>query len=488
MKKFKLLTFLLTFTISGSILAQNQNYIPWAHGKLKVSEEGRYLKHEDGTPFFWLGETGWLLPQRLNRDEAEYYLEQCKKAGYNVVQIQTLNNVPSMNIYGQYSHIDGYNFKEINRKGVYGYWDHMDYIIKTAARKGIYIGMVCIWGSPVSRGEMDVKQAQTYGKFLAERYKDDPNIIWLIGGDIRGDVKTDVWEALATTIRSIDKNHVMTFHPRGRTTSATWFNNADWLDFNMFQSGHRRYGQRKGDGDYPIEENTEEDNWRFVERSIAMKPMKPVIDGEPIYEDIPQGLHDPNETRWHDGDVRRYAYWSVFAGSFGHTYGHNSLMQFIRPGVGAAYGATTPWYDALKDPGFNQMKYIKNLMLTFPYFDRIPDQSIIAGTNGERYDRAVATRGKDYLLVYNYTGRPMQIDLSKISGAKKNVWWFSAKDGKLSYIGEFDNKTTTFQHDSGYISGNDQVLIAVDASKSYIRKEWTELPDAQLKYMPNNEK
>jgi hypothetical protein len=439
-------------------------------GKLMVSDNGRYLKYEDGTPFFWLGDTGWLLPQRLDRDEAAYYLEQCSRAGYNVVQIQTLNGVPSMNTYGQYSHIDGFNFKEINRKGVYGYWDHMDYIIRTAARKGIYIGMVCIWGSPVARGDMDVKQAQAYGKFLAERYKDEPNIIWIIGGDVRGDVKTAEWEALANSIRAIDKNHLMTFHPRGRTTSAAWFNNADWLDFNMFQSGHRRYGQRKGDGDYPIEENTEEDNWRFVDRSMAMTPMKPVIDGEPSYEDIPQGLHDPEETRWNDADVRRYAYWSVFAGSCGHTYGHNSIMQFLRPGVGAAYGATTPWYDALNDPGFNQMKHLKSLMLMFPYFERVPDQSIIiAGTNGERYDRAIATRGNDYLMVYNYTGRPMEIDLRKISGEKKNVWWFSAKDGKLSYVGKFDNKVTVFQHDSGYISGNDQVLIAVDAEKDYIR-------------------
>ena len=165
---------------------------------------------------------------------------------------------------------------------------------------------------------MTVEQAKAYGKFLAERYKDEPNIIWFIGGDIRGDVKTAEWEALATSIKAIDKNHLMTFHPRGRTTSATWFNNAPWLDFNMFQSGHRRYGQRFGDGDYPIEENTEEDNWRFVERSMAMEPMKPVIDGEPIYEEIPHGLHDENELLWKDYDVRRYAYWSVFAGAFGH--------------------------------------------------------------------------------------------------------------------------------------------------------------------------
>lgn len=139
-----------------------------------------------------------------------------------------------MNVYGQYSMIDGFNFKNIDRPRVYGYWDHMDYIIKTAEENGIYIGMVCIWGGLVKSGLMDVSESKQYGKFLAERYKDCPNIVWIIGGDIKGDVKKEVWETLAQTIRSIDKNHLMTFHPFGRTTSATWFNNSDWLDFNMF--------------------------------------------------------------------------------------------------------------------------------------------------------------------------------------------------------------------------------------------------------------
>lgn len=462
---------------------KSETYIPWKNGKLTVSEEHRYLKHENGAPFFWLGETGWLMPERLNREEVPYYLECCKNAGYNVVQVQTLNGVPSMNFYGQYSMTDGFDFSHIDRKGVYGYWDHMDYIIRTAERYGIYIGMVCIWGTPVSQGLMDVKEAQAYGTFLAERYKDAPNIIWIIGGDIRGDVKTEVWEALATSIKAVDKNHVMTFHPRGRTTSAKWFNNAEWLDFNMFQSGHRRYGQRNGDRDYPIEENTEEDNWRYVEACLAETPLKPVLDGEPVYEDIPQGLHDPEEVRWSDADVRRYAYWSVFAGSFGHTYGHNSIMQFYRPGYSAAYGADKPWYEALKDPGFNQMKYLKNLILTFPFFERVPDQSVIAGKNGIRYDRVIATRGKDYMLVYNYSGIPMQIDLTKIEGARKSAWWYAAKSGKLTYIGEFENKVTSFQFDGGYNSGNDQVLIVTDTSAGYVQKGWTELPDAQQKWL-----
>ena len=36
------------------------------------------------------------------------------------------------------------------------------------------------------------------------------------------------------------------------------------------------------------------------------------------------------EPRWTAADVRRYGYWSVFAGAFGYTYGHNSVMQMYK--------------------------------------------------------------------------------------------------------------------------------------------------------------
>mgnify|MGYP000420611421 FL=1 len=90
--------------------------------------------------------------------------------------------------------IDGFNFKNIDRKGVYGYWDHMDYIIQKAEQNGIYIAMVCIWGGLVRSGKMNVEEAKAYGKFLGERYKDAPNIIWVIGGDTYADRNTEIWE------------------------------------------------------------------------------------------------------------------------------------------------------------------------------------------------------------------------------------------------------------------------------------------------------
>ena len=442
---------------------------PWKHGELKVSDNHRYLQHADGTPFFWLGETAWLMPERLNRDEVGNYLSACKVNGYNVVQVQTVNGVPAFNIYGASSHPNGYDFSTIDQQG-YGYWQHMDYIIQTAQNNGIYVGMVCVWGNLVKSGKMDVEQAKAYGTFLANRYKDVPNIIWIIGGDVQGYVKTEVWETLARTIRAIDSNHLMTFHPRGRTCSATWFNEAEWLDFNMFQSGHRRYGQRNGDGDYTIAEDTEEDNWRYVESALALPTIKPILDGEPSYERIPQGLHDIHQPQWTASDCRRYAWWSVLAGSCGHTYGNNALMQFYRPGYKGAYGCTTPWYEALNDPGFQQMHWVKDLFLKLPYFDRVPDQSVFVGTYGEKYNRPIASRGSDYIVAYTYSGSAFTIDLTKISGKKKHAWWYSPVDGTLQDLGEFKNsKKQVFTPNLDDGKDSDRVLVILDAEKDYLK-------------------
>lgn len=466
-----IITCLLSFSVNMSAAEK-----PWNHGALKVSGNHRFFCHEDGTPFFWLGDTGWLLPERLDRDEAAYYLRSTAADGYNVVQIQVINGVPTFNTYGAISHPDGWNMAAVDNNEGYGNWDHLDYIVDQAEREGIYIGMVCIWGGLVKAGLMNVDQAKIYGEFLAKRYGNRPNIIWIIGGDIQGNIKTAEWDALAESIRALDSKHLMTFHPRGRTTSAGWFNKRDWLDFNMFQSGHRRYGQRMGNKDYPIPDGTEEDVWMYVDSATVHRPLKPVLDGEPSYEDIPQGLHHDYEPRWNDKDVRRYAYWSVFAGSCGHTYGHNAIMQFVRPGINGAYfadGEKKPWWKALSDPGRRQMKHLKNLMLAFPYYERVTD-SLIVKDNGIRYDRLLATRGNDYLMVYNHSGRPMTLDLNRISGKEKHLWSMNPSDGSIRYLGK--RKDGTVHIDPPAKAGEDFIIIAIDSKKDYLTPDMTEIP------------
>ncbi len=440
---------------------------------LQVSENGRYLT-EDGKPFFWLGDTGWLLFNKTTREEAEMYLEDRRQKGFNVVQAMVLHSVPSINVYGDSSLVNGDISKPALTEGnsfednkQYDYWDHIDYIVDLAHDKGIYMALVPVWGTNVKEGKVSPDQAKIYTEFLTARYKDRRNIIWLNGGDIKGSDKMEVWEMIGNTLMATDSTHLITFHPRGRTASSEWFQNAKWMDFNMVQSGHRRYDQ---DTSAKEKWHYGEDNWKYMEKDYNLKPVMPTIDSEPSYEGIPQGLHDPKEIRWNDADVRRYGYWSVFAGAFGYTYGNNSVMQMYRPTEkDAAFGATKFWQEALNDPGAGQMIHLKNLMLSRikgkgadakGYFDRIPDQSVIAGDVGEKYNRLLATRTGDYIFVYTYNGRNITLNMGVLDGDQVKASWFSPRDGKTTEIGLIDNKGThEFGAPGELKDGNDWVLI-----------------------------
>ena len=239
-------------------------------------------------------------------------------------------SLPVVDIYGDSAFCgnDITNPKVELNSGVSDYWKHVDFVIDEAAKRQIYIGLVPIWGTVAKAKEITAEKVKKYITWLSGRYKDKTNVIWINGGDIKGNIKPEIWETIGSTIRKINSVHLITFHPFGRTNSSTWFHNAEWLAFNMFQSGHRRYDQKKGDGD--LDNVYGEDNWRYAVDNYNLKPVKPTLDGEPSYEGIPQGLHDSTQPYWNANDCRRYAYWSVFAGSFGHTFGNNAIMQFFQ--------------------------------------------------------------------------------------------------------------------------------------------------------------
>ena len=72
---------------------------PWENGELRVSENHRYLKNGN-TPFFWLGDTAWLLFARLRPEEARVYLKNRKEKGYTVIQATLIHEWPQKNVDG----------------------------------------------------------------------------------------------------------------------------------------------------------------------------------------------------------------------------------------------------------------------------------------------------------------------------------------------------------------------------------------------------
>jgi len=149
--------------------------------KLAVSANGRFLQLENGKPFFWLGDTGWLLFSRLNKEEAEYYLEVRRRQGYNVIQVMGIHHLSTKNVYGNGPLID-HDLAQpllLNDPAHEGYWEHADDLITMAERKGLYLAVVPVWGAAVKAGRVSVAQAEAYGRWLGKRYAGRPNIIML---------------------------------------------------------------------------------------------------------------------------------------------------------------------------------------------------------------------------------------------------------------------------------------------------------------------
>jgi len=424
---------------------------------LKISYNGRFFQTQDGKPFFWLGDTGWLLFSKCSREEAIQYLETRRQQGYNVVQVMVIHQLEVVNVYGD-SALINQNLAEPDTFSSQNFWSHVDFIINEAEKRGIYMAMVPVWGSNIKAGKVNTAQAGVFAKFLANRYKNKSNIIWLNGGDIQGSDGIEVWKEIGTTLNKIDKNHLIGYHPRGRHSSSEWFHNESWLDFNMFQSGHRTYAQDTSSNE---KLHYGEDNWKYVNTDYALKPIKPTFDGEPSYENIPHGLHDSLQPRWKDADLRRYAYWSVFAGGAGFTYGENAVMQFHTAGdKDANYGVNTNWKQTINAPGASQMKYLKALMLGKPYFERIPAQEIIARNIGGKYNYTLATKGKSYAMAYTYTGSNIYIDFSKLDFSPVQASWFNPIDGKSIPIANFKKAgIVEFNPPGEPAEGNDWVLV-----------------------------
>ena len=429
---------------------------------LQVSANKRFFQTADGKPFFWLGDTGWLLFIKCKRDDGIKYLDDRRQKGFNVIQVMLIHDVKlAVNAYGDSSIHNGDVSKPVVEDenvingSVYTYWDHVDYLIDEAAKRGIYMALVPVWGGNIKY--ITAEQAKAYATFLATRYKNKNNIIWLNGGDIKGTEGLEQWKSIGNTIRSIDKDHLITFHPRGRNSSSAWFHHEPWLDFNMFQSGHRSYAQ-----DTSINETLHygEDSWRYVNDDYKLKPVKPTFDGEPSYEDIPYGLHRADQPYWQDYEVRRYAYWSVFAGGCGFTYGHNSVMQFYTPGdSGISFFPRIKWQDGLNAPGAAQMQYLKKLILSRSFFDRIPDQSMIL-ENGERYEKVIATRARSYALFYVYNGRNFKVNSKRLQFSPTKAGWLNPRNGEMKWISKFRNATiNNFDPPGEKQNGNDWVLI-----------------------------
>ena len=215
-------------------------------------------------------------------------------------------------------------------------------------------------------------------------------------------------------------------------------------------------------------------------RDRQRRPVKPTLDGEPIYENHPYmadgSNYHQNRKKW-DGvtramahDVRRAAYWATLAGAAGHTYGCNHVWQFYDPKrAPAILEANTPWRKALDFPGARQMGLLRRLLESRPWTRLAPDDALIVEGQqpGEHHLQAARTPDGGLAMVYVTLGTPLSVDLGRLARQPIHAWWFDPREGQAKKIGTWTNTggSRRFAPPGTPGRGNDWVLVLDAAAK-----------------------
>jgi hypothetical protein len=364
-------------------LYKGQNAL-YRHGPLRVAANRRFLEHQDGTPFFWLGDTWWMgLCHRLHwPDEFKQLAADRKEKGFNVIQI----------VAGLYPDMPPFDPRGANEAGFPWttnytsirpeYFNAADERLRCLVEEGFTPCIVGAWGYFLPW--MGVDKMEKHWRCLVARYSAWP-VVWCVAGEanlpfytVKGfpyDDREQVrgWTEVTRYLRETDPFHrLVTIHPTGinRLSARNATDDISLLDIDLLQTPHG-------------EAEAVRPTVRTVRESYADDPVMPVINGEASYE----MLNDKIAADW-----PRAMFWvCMLNGACGHTYGANGIWQCNRRGQphgpspngdpnGVGYGKI-PWDEAMNRPGSGQVALGKKLLAAYPWPHFKPHHEWAAFTN-----------------------------------------------------------------------------------------------------------
>ncbi len=371
---------------------------------VKVSPNQRYFVDQNDQPVFWLGTTQWQLFRGYTLEDAKTILERTAAHGFSFVQVMLLGvgdgTVP--NVYGHRGWIDNNPLTPND-----AYFKHVDAVVQAAADNNLTISMTLFHQR--YRKSITVQNARAWAKWLAERYKDAPNIVWSMTPEATQEF-VPILRELAAGLREGDGGrHLVTFKPDPAPYSSSFIHAEPWLDFNSMQTWNRV------NLIHP-----------FITKDYNLEPVKPVLMAEGAYE-AGSEYGFPVTPLW----VRRQAYYSYLAGAH-HTYGHNDSWRIL-----------PTWKHALDAPGAVQMGILKKIFLARDeWWLLVPDQSVLASggqTEGQLLHLAARHQAGKWAMVYLGDRTSFSVNMDKLSTARVKACWIDPRSGDSAPIGVLDN-------------------------------------------------
>jgi len=413
--------------------------------KLKVSENNRYLVKEDGSPFIWMGETNWFFA-KLPPNVIDSILNKRSSQGYTIMLVSCREKLYNAEGPG-----------EINSPNL-DWWKYLDEYLAKCEQRNLYVGITLGWWGMLMRNSE--KDLYDYGKWVGNRYKERNNIVWLTLGEAgsykrKNEIADSRLNSLVKGIRDGDTgNKILTIHADyQRGTSLT---NAGVLcDFNNWQTSQwccPKELPRNDDRNWTVWEAIKHD-YNKMYNGIP----KPTIDIEAWYE------NNKDFCGTSPFIIRRRAYFTIFAGAFGHNYGAGGIWDGLNTNIKCSGSALS----ALDYPGAEQISNVSMFLhsLGDDYLKIIPDQTLISQGNSMSYDehiQSAISNDNSFALIYSASDNPYKLNPKIRSNKSLKYTWYDPRNHKVkSEIESIHKMKPNFVFDPPEEKGpgNDWVLI-----------------------------
>lgn len=374
---------------------------------LKLAPGKRYLVDQHNKPFLIHGDSPWSLMVSLTKEEAEIYLEDRRKKGFNTILVNLLEHkfapdAPN-NRYGEGPFTKPNDYSTPNE----AYFSHVDWVIRKAAERGILVLLTpsYLGFDGGDEGWYQVMRAngvaklREYGRYLGKRYRNFPNLIWVNGGDYNPPDK-DLVRAIVEGIKELDPVHLHTVHA-GVVPATDYWDGEPWLDINNIYTYQLVYPVALAQYNRPDK--------------------KPFFFMEGVYE---------GERSAPENVIRSQAYFALLSGAMGQLFGNSPLWFF---GAG--------WKEALGSRGAQDMTQVWALFSKLPWEKLVPDQKseLITSGRGSASDYTVAALADDgsFALAYLPSSRTLTVNLFKLRGPRVRARWYDPTNGVFTGATEF---------------------------------------------------
>ena len=400
----------------------------YRHGFLKVSGNRRYLAYDDATPFLWIGDTAWSVPQRASDEEWDTYIADRAAKHFTVIQIAPAPAwAGSSDRRGERPFTD----KACSQWNP-AYWQAFDQKIQRANERGLAVLLVGLM-EPVSRYPESSKAclfarniiARLFGNFAIFSPSFDSPVMALAN-------------EVGHAARDATAVHLITQHPgtpwnQPTPTFSLQYYDQPYLDFVGVQTGHNG-----GHLDWCAH--------RAIEWNLQLyrhEPHKPVINLEAMYD--AQGTNG-----WRALDARGLGWRTWLSGATGYTYGAGDVPPKIPPGSGAVWKWVTDpekydyWKKALQWESAFQMQYLHDFLAAIEWWRLEPAPELIRNQPNDVTRRAALARTSagDLVVAYLPDKEAIEIDLSGFPKPFAGRWFNPVNAHYTAIAGRIENKGT----------------------------------------------